>query len=202
MSRFSVAAVINWSDHYSTECSPYSWKLFWHNWFTLTSAYLFIATASPGQQSVRGERWDMLTDMYHCARGMHKAQKLKHVWVAGNCSGTIWAASFSIRVQLVKNTPGMTHLRAAAASAVAVGPKQRQAQHGFGETQQLLEQNWGSKVAVSKTVFPILEWDTSAFSWLKITQVPHLFIRVVFYISFLCWNSNSTRQCNGISLED
>lgn len=139
MSRFSVAAIINWSDHYSTECSPYSWKLFWHNWFTLTSAYLFIATVSPGQQS---ERWEVRHALSHVSLFHRNAQTLKCVWVTGNCSGTVWAASLSIRVQLVRNTPGRTHLRAAAASAAAVGHKQGQGSTALGE----FSNSWNSAV--------------------------------------------------------
>lgn len=123
---------------------------------------------------------------------MHKAQTLKRV---SDRKLLRQRLSCIFGVQLVKSTPGRTHLRAAAASA-AVGHEQGQAQHSFGGAQLFLEQyyNWGSKVAVSKIVSPILEWDTLAFSWLKITQLPHLFIPAVHYISILCFPPDNVME--------
>lgn len=120
---------------------------------------------------------------------MHRAQRLKPV---SDRKLLRQRLSCIFIVQLVKKTPGRTHLRAAAASA-AVGHEQGQAQHSFGGAQQFLEQyyNWDSKVVVSKIVFPILEW---AFSWLKITQLPHLFIPVVHYISILGFPTDNVME--------
>lgn len=152
MSRFSVAAIINWSYHYSTERSPYSWKLFWHNWFTLTSVYLFIATVSPGQQSLRGERCSQT-----CVPVPEECTNIK-TCVTDRKSlrlGLINITIFHHQSPAGKNTPGKTHLRAAAAAA-AVGHQQGQAQLSFGGTQQLLEPNynWAPGLLSSKLVLP------------------------------------------------
>lgn len=183
MSRFSVADIINWSYHCSTECSPYSWKLFWHNWFTLTSVYLFIATVSPGQQSVRGERWDMLTNMYPCTRGMHKAQICE--WQE------ITQALFELYLHH-QSPAGKKHTgEDPSQSCCCCWPPRGQAQHSFGGAQQLLEQNcnWAPRLLSSKLFFP--NQSGSAFRWLKITQVPQLFILVVLYVSILCFPPNN-----------
>lgn len=196
MSRFSVAALINWGDHYSTECSPYSWKFFWHNWFTLTSAYLFIATVSPGRQSLRWHPAHKHVALYQRNAQSTKTLKCMYEWQE------IAQALFELHLSASESVWSKTHQGGPLSELLLLVLATNRGKHSTAlGKQQLLEQHysWDSNFAASKIVFPPTSVGHVSFQLSK----NHWSISPVRSCCALHFHSLfPTRQCNGLSLED